>query len=182
MGIILVGGLKHSGKSTLGRLLAEKTQSLSFDMDDLILEEAGARWTSVRGIYSDLGKDEFMRLEEQAARHFVEWTLPSLSGKTAYLSLGGGTIENTAAMARLQSKGLMVYLKADEELLYTRIMAGGRPPFLSEAHPREDFSRLYKKRDQIYSDCAEITLTVDDSSAELNARRLQTALEKHHAR
>lgn len=182
MEMILIGGLKHSGKSTLGRLLAEKTQGLSFDMDDLILEEAGDRRSGVRSIYSDRGKDEFMRLEEQAARDFVELTLPSLSGKTVYLSLGGGTIENTAAMGRLQSKGLMVYLKADEELLYSRIMASGRPPFLSEAHPREDFSRLYRKRDQLYSDCAEITLTVDDSTAELNARRLQTALEKHHAR
>jgi shikimate kinase len=85
-------------------------------------------------------------------------------------------------MAWIGKKGTKVYVRAEEELLYGRIMAGGRPPFLSEETPREDFARLYEKRDGLYTDYAHLVHDVDDSPAKINAQRLLVALEKYHAR
>jgi shikimate kinase len=85
-------------------------------------------------------------------------------------------------MAWISRKGTNVYIRADEELLYKRIMQGGRPPFLSEDSPREDFSVLYRRRNALYEQYAHLIHDVDDSPASINARRLLTALEKHHAR
>ena len=71
----------------------------------------------------------------------------SRNGETTILSLGGGTIENPPAMASLkQIKGTRIYLRADEEMLYKRIMAKGHPPFLGQQTPREDFSRLVQNK------------------------------------
>ncbi len=182
MGIILIGGLKHCGKSTLGRIIAADLEYRFYDMDDLILKETGGAWKSVRTIWRDLGQNEFMMLEEDAARNFVEWIVPDLNGGGCILSLGGGTVENTGAMAWIGKKGTNVYVRAEEELLYGRIMAGGRPPFLSGITPREDFARLYEKRDGLYSDFAHLVHDVDDSPAKINAQRLLVALEKYHAR
>lgn len=182
MGIILIGGLKHCGKSTLGRIIAGDLDYRFYDMDDLVLKETGGAWTSVRSIWQDLGKDEFILLEEDAARNFVEWIVPDLDGRGCILSLGGGTVENSGAMAWIGKKGTNVYVRADEELLYGRIMAGGIPPFLSGENPREDFARLYEKRDGLYSNYAHLVHDVDDSPAVINAQRLLVALEKYHAR
>ena len=83
MGIILIGGLKHCGKSTLGRIIAGDLDYRFYDMDNLVLKETGGAWTSVRSIWQDLGKDEFMLLEEDAARNFIEWVVPDLDGRDA---------------------------------------------------------------------------------------------------
>lgn len=151
-------------------------------MDDLVLKETAGAWKSVRAIWQDLGRDEFMLLEEDAARNFVEWIIPDLKGQGCILSLGGGTVENTGAMAWIGAKGTNVYVRAEEELLYGRIMAGGRPPFLSEENPREDFAALYRKRHLLYTDYANLIHDVDDAPAKINAQRLLVALEKYHAR
>ncbi len=182
MGIIIIGGLKHCGKTSLGKILSRDLRCPFFDLDDLVLEVTAGAWKSVRAIYRDLGREEFQRLEVEAVRDFAEWRMPKLGGGTAVLSLGGGTIENGEAMAWLSGRGTAVYLKADADLLFERIMNGGRPPFLSEENPKEDFMALYEKRDALYSQFADLIQEVDDAPQEINAQRLLVSLEKHHAR
>ena len=149
---------------------------------DLILKETGGVWKSVREIWQNMGKDEFQLLEEDASRNFVEWIIPDLDGEGCILSLGGGTVENTGAMAWIGKKGTNVYIQGDEEMLFQRIMANGHPPFLSEEQPREDFSALYRRRDALYRSFAHLIHPVDDSPADLNARRLVVALENYDER
>lgn len=182
MGLILIGGLKHCGKTSLGRILARDLECPFFDLDDLVLEETAGKWKSIRQLYRELGRDEFRRLEVAAVRDFIEWRIPTLGGEPAVLSLGGGTIENTEAMAWLSGRGTAVYLKAEAELLFERIMQGGCPPFLSEDNPKEDFMTLYEKRDALYIQFADMIQEVDDAPQLVNAQRLLVSLEKRHAR
>ncbi len=178
MAIILIGGLKHCGKSTLGRIIADDLDYQFYDMDDLVLAETAGAWKSVRAIYRDAGKDEFMRLEQDAARNFVEWHVPDLNGRGAILSLGGGTVENRGAMAWIGRKGFNVYVRAPRALLFKRIIAGGRPPFLSEDDPEGDWAALYEKRDALYAGFAALTHDVDESEPSINAQRLLVKLEE----
>ena len=178
MAIILLGGLKHCGKSTLGRILAEDLDYRFFDMDDLVMKETSGAWESVRDIYRLAGKDEFRRYEADAARNFIEWYVPDLKGRGAVLSLGGGTIENGSAMAWIGRKGYNVYIRADRDMLFRRIMAGSRPPFLSEKDPEGDWAALYEKRDAMYRDFAGIIHDVDESEPKINAQRLLVKLQK----
>ncbi|MCG8451927.1 MAG: shikimate kinase [Spirochaetales bacterium] len=182
MPFIIIGGLKHSGKSTLGKILAEDWDLPFFDLDDLMLSEMDYQWKTVRELYKVLGKEVFQRVEMDAARTFHDWHMPSQKHRGAVLSLGGGTIENEDAMVWLRHSGTRVYIRANEDLLYQRIMAKGRPPFLSEENPQEDFAQLYQKRHALYSDFAQVVQDVDDASPKINAQRLLVTLEKFYAR
>ena len=182
MGIILIGGIKHCGKTSLGRILAESWNYQFHDLDQLIISCANNAWESVREIWTNLGKEEFMRLEAEAARTFSEWIVPSASHHNCVLSLGGAAIENPKAMGWLHDLGTKVYIRADFETLYRRIMKKGRPPFLSEDNSREDFQEIYERRNALYEDYADVIHDVDDSPVQINAERLMATLEKHNVR
>ncbi len=147
-------GMKHSGKSTLGRLLAEARRVPFADLDELVeAEHDPARRTTFREIYAERGAAYFSRVEARAARRLEA----RIREARAVVALGGGTIENDEAMAALGPVGFFVYLDEEEATLYERIMAGGRPAFLSEEDPRGDFARLYERRAGLYRARADAT-------------------------
>ncbi len=181
MRIIILGGLKHCGKTSLGRTLSQRLGCHFFDLDSLMLESTGERWGSVREIWKAVGPDEFVVLEEQAMRNFIDWIMPTLKSQTIILSLGGGTIENSNAMNLISEYGLKVYIRADAEMLYQRIMRKGKPPFLSEKQPRKDFSIIYKRRHKLYEEYADICVDTYDVPLRVNAQRLLVEVENYYA-
>ena len=181
MKLLIICGIKHSGKTSIGMAVAEHYGVPFYDLDNLVLEVAAGTWNTVREIWQELGKEEFMRLEAGAASRFVQQILPLYD--FSILSLGGGTIENTNAMAFLKNTGRVIYLRADARILYRRVMQkNGRPPFLSEDHPWEDFQSLYSRRDNLYFQIADIVHNVDNSPKAVNAQRLITKLEADYVR
>jgi len=178
MRTILMGGIKHCGKTTLGRIAADRLGYDFFDLDELTVGEGMGTWGSARELMNNFGADGFRELEAMAVTSLIGKTIPELTGKGVVLSLGGGTIENTEAMAAL--RGTMVYLLAPCELLYQRIDLSGKPAFLSMESPYEDFLNLYKRRDILYRKFADLIHEVDESPKELNAERLLLALEDYH--
>lgn len=134
-------GLKHSGKSTVGRLWAAGQGWDFYDLDQLLEAEAGGGLTS-RQIYLAEGREGFQRQEAAAAR--------AIAGRLAeghvVLAWGGGTVTNPEAVEVLGPQGTLVLLSDRAEVLYERILRGGRPAFLSADHPWEDFQALYRER------------------------------------
>lgn len=176
-----MGGIKHCGKTTLGSIIAARLNYDFFDLDELVMKEGMGVWGSVREAMQNLGGDGFRKLETMAIAFFIERIIPGLFGSGVVLSLGGGFIENTEAMAYLGDRGTRIYLLAARELLYRRIELSGKPAFLSEENPYEDFVELYARRDILYREFADLIHEVDESPAELNAQRLLLALEGHYA-
>lgn len=174
-----MGGIKHCGKTTLGKIVAAELGCDFFDLDELTVREGMGAWGSARELMKNCGVDRFREMEAMAAASLFEKIIPELSGKGVVLSLGGGAIENAEAMARL--RGTRVYLLAPRELLYRRIELSGEPAFLSKDNPYEDFLELYKRRDILYRKFADLIHEVDESPKELNAERLLLALEEHYA-
>jgi len=110
--LILVG-MKHTGKSTVGALLAERLARPFFDTDALITQIAGA---SPRELYDAGGAALMMEREAEACR--------SLSGLSpAVIATGGGLADNEAALQAITPKNLVIYLDTPFEILYERIMA-----------------------------------------------------------
>lgn len=139
MGTLQLAGMKHTGKSTLGRLWAERHGWEFFDLDALLEEGTGK---TSRQLYLDEGKDGFQRREADAAARIA----PRLAQGGAVLAWGGGTAINTQAVQRLRGHGILITLHESIDVLYERIMKGGRPAFLSAETPREDFYRVYVER------------------------------------
>jgi shikimate kinase len=139
METLQLAGMKHTGKSSLGRLWAERHGWTFYDLDTLLEEGTGK---SSRQLYLDEGKAGFQRREAEAAARVA----PLLARGKAVLAWGGGTATNQKAVAALRPCGVIIALTETVDVLYERIMKGGRPAFLSAETPREDFLWVYQER------------------------------------
>lgn len=148
---IILGGIKHSGKSTVGWTLSSRLGLYFADLDDLILRDAGG-FASVREIFRKRGKEEFQKLERASLEHFLLVN----RGKSFVLSLGGGTIENPEAVELMEKSGCRTYyLEAEEKVLYERISRGGLPPFLEGPDPGALFHDMFSLRSGLYRSWAD---------------------------
>ena len=163
--IFFIIGMKHTGKTTVGKALAEEMDLPFYDLDDIIREldtkkTGGTR--SVREIFRAKGPEGFRKLEGKAAK--------VLSGKihSGIAALGGGTVSNPKAMKHLENRGTFVFLTEEPSLIYKRIEASGIPPFLLNlpVGPREAFMQLYSRRDEAYRHYADIVFPLEGRTPE----------------
>ena len=173
-------GMKHSGKSTLARMLAWRTKSKFMDLDTLIeVEYRPDRMLSCREIYRQHGKEYFQELELTAAGKLADL----LSSEAVSASLGGGTIDNQPAIDVLRGMGVFIYLKEQVDVLYRRIAKSGVPAFLDPEKPYEDFLSVYERRTPLYEEAADIVVPLAAGTTEESFSRLLRALEeKNYAR
>lgn len=176
---IVLMGLKHSGKSSFGRQLAEEFQRNFCDLDDIIeTTYRKDRLVSCREIYRRHGKEYFSELESNAAMVLVD----RLDDGAIVAALGGGTGENERAMDAIVGHGVLVYINDSEERLFERIMKRGRPAFLPEEHPEIAFHALFQKRHLLYAEYADAIAQIDGERDEAYARLLTTIREYRDAR
>ena len=128
---LILFGMPSSGKTTLGKMLAEKLGKPFVDLDEYVATKYGK---SPAEIIKESGEQFFRKLESEAVRDVA----PS-SGKI--ISLGGGTVIDPDNVANLKMNGVMIYLNRDLHLLST----DNRP--LSLAHGVE---KLFEQRKSIY--------------------------------
>ena len=173
---IILMGMKHSGKSSLSRRLAWLWKIRSVDLDELIEGiYRPDRAVSCREIYRQHGEEYFRGLEAQAAQKLANIA----SSEAVCASLGGGTIENQKAMVSLKGAGLLVYLKADADELFSRIIHGGIPSYLKSDNPSEEFLALYDKRTPLYEKASDMTISVNGMSLEDAFNTLTEKLKEH---
>lgn len=141
--IVLIG-TKSTGKTTVGAMLARRLGVTFIDTDDAIervYESRYAKRLGFRGIYAELGADEFRKLEFEAV------TL-ALGSEAGVIALGGGALENLIARGRsdLLSAMRLIELTVDKDTLFDRMTVGGIPPFLDRSNLRASFDELYDRR------------------------------------
>ncbi len=155
--IFILMGIKHCGKTTIGKLLSTTLEMDFIDLDREVEKQYSPDLrVSFREVYRKVGRAGFAQLETAALKKlYTEVSKPLI------LSLGGGTIENTKAVEILKQSGLKVYLKEKETTLYKRILSNGLPPFLDSSDPRQQFHALYLKRDSMYTALADLTVKLE---------------------
>lgn len=145
MNFVLMG-MKHCGKSSIGRELSRRLGCAFYDTDDMLLESSG-RFESIRRMYQELGAEKFRECEKKC--------IEDLSGKLAgtspnVIALGGGLPCNEALSGRLKQLGFLIFVRPDEQKTFQRIAAGGIPPFLDPDDPQGSFAKLWKEREKHY--------------------------------
>ena len=157
--MIILMGIKHSGKTSLGKMLA-KTLCVPFLDLDILLEEqySKERILNFRELYLKLGESGFRELETKAIRSI------SIHGK-GILALGGGTIDNFDAMETVRKADRLVFLDVKENILYQRIRKNGFPSFL-EKSPEKLFHKLFLRRRPLYENIATIIIKITDENTE----------------
>ena len=152
-------GIKHSGKTSLGKILAEQLNVPFLDLDTLLEEQYSIdRKLNFREIYLSLGESGFKELETSAIKN-------TNIHKEGVLALGGGTIDNPDAIKIAEEADILIFLDVEEKILFQRIKRNGFPPFL-EKSPEKLFHELFKRRRILYKDIASITLKITEESPE----------------
>lgn len=177
--IILIG-MKSSGKTTAGRLLARRLRARFIDMDAEIEKWHAARRGErlpFREIFKKHGGDYFRATETAALRALVE---RPPAGRYV-LSTGGGLPLSAENREILRGMGIIVFLDVREDVLLARIVAGGIPAFFPHKDdPRRSLTEIMAVRQPIYSGLATIHLKSGEETPEENVERLMGQLEKLH--
>ncbi|PHI19892.1 shikimate kinase [Lewinellaceae bacterium SD302] len=162
-------GFMASGKTYLGRQLAQLLEWDFIDLDDLIESRTGK---SITEIFTTEGEDRFRRLESETLR-----SLSTLE-ETAVVSCGGGTPCYLGNQDWMLENGKVVFLDVSEEILTERLVAGAaHRPLAAERADLTDFIReKLASRRPIYEK-AHIRLVIDNPNAPV-ARLLYEQLAK----
>ncbi|MDO4664759.1 MAG: 3-dehydroquinate synthase [Actinomycetaceae bacterium] len=153
MSIVLVG-LPGAGKTTVGRLLAQKLGTSFADSDEEVVKTSG---TSINEIFANSGEMAFRHMEASAiSRAFAE--------DVGVLSVGGGAL--TTAKVRHQLAGkTVVFLDISPELAYERV-GGDRGRPLLQRGGLEKMRQLAAARRPHYLESATFTVQVAAQGAE----------------
>jgi len=149
--IICLVGFMGCGKSTIGRLLAERLGWAFADLDDEIEQRAGR---TIAAIFDADGEPRFRELEEQALR---EQYSMATQGRARVVALGGGAFTNPNNRERLELAGVSIWLECPVERLWERVAENAHRPL---ARDREQFERLYHQREELYR-LADFTVAAD---------------------
>jgi shikimate kinase len=150
-------GLKHSGKTYIGRYLAVRWGWKWIDADDLTKMGIPEGMT-IRSFYKAQGVATFQNVERTQMSAFL-----SVSHPRTVVSMGGGAADNQGLLELCRLYGALVYLYVPEDVLFSRILADGLPPFLDPDDPKESFHRLFLRRNALYGKACQIVLHLPDS-------------------
>ncbi|GAY73941.1 shikimate kinase [Lentilactobacillus kosonis] len=149
MDLILVGFM-GSGKSTVGKLLAQKLDKEYFDLDELVVQRAGM---SIQEIFEQSGEAGFRKIEQQCLRDTEH-----LSG---ILSTGGGTPIPENNQQILNKMGApVVLLAASIETTLARITDSDGRPLVEQLGP-SGLNKLFKQRQIAYSQVSDFQIHTD---------------------
>lgn len=164
---ILLVGYRGSGKSTIGKRLANELWYKFHDTDAEVCKRAGGK--TVREIFEQHGEPYFRELEAAVVADACK--LPD-----HVVALGGGAIVRDETRALVKSSGAkVIYLKCAPDVLLKRIQSDPetgrtRPPLTSLGGGIEEVEKLLAEREPLYREVAAKELDVTYLGAEEAAR------------
>jgi len=144
-----------AGKSTIGRLAAERLGRQFLDSDAIIEARTGR---TVREIFVADGEDAFRTLETQVLLEALSSPAPVV------IAAAGGVVlraENRAALEVANAR--VVWLCATPTLLTERVTSGGHRPLLDD-DPEGVLRRMWVEREPLYREVADAIVSVDGRS------------------
>ncbi len=151
--MVLVGPM-GVGKSTVGRLLAERLGTAYRDTDDDIVAEQGR---AIAEIFVDEGEPAFRAIEKAAVAR-------SLAEHDGVLALGGGSILDADTRALLAGQRVL-YLSMDVEEAVKRTGLNAARPLLA-VNPRKQWRELMEARRSLYESIATAVVATDGRTPE----------------
>lgn len=154
-------GMPGAGKTTIGKILAERLDRAVFDTDAMIVEKEGRQ---IPDIFESDGEEYFRDLET--------WAACELEHNTgSVISCGGGIIKREENYYFLAPNSFIVFLNRD----ISQLPVDGRP--LSIANPLE---RLYKERLPLYRSWCDAEILMDGKTPEEVAEEILVLFEEYN--
>ena len=137
--IVLIG-LPGAGKSTVGRLVAERLHAGFVDIDNLLIRKEGK---PIAMIFAEKGEQAFREMERKEVA-------AALGNEPAVIAPGGGWAAQPGAIEAAKPHALVVYLSARPENAAQRAAPEGTRPLLSGDDPVARMRLLQKEREPFY--------------------------------
>jgi shikimate kinase len=158
-------GLMGSGKSTVGRLVADAAGIGLIDVDGSIRERTGR---SVEELWREGGEAAYRPLELDVLVEALDPARPP-----AVLAAPGGAVDDPGAVAALgQDHVGIVYLRAEPALLAERIRADPQPRPLLGTDPAGVLADQHARRDERYASLADVVVSIMDRTPDQLAEQI----------
>jgi len=151
--IFLVGPM-GSGKSTIGKRLAQSIGVEFLDSDKEIENHTGA---SIPLIFELEGESGFRHRETQMIDELTQ-------RQSIVLATGGGSILNEQNREHLKTRGKTVYLHTTVNQQLQRTRRDHNRPLLQTENPKQKLAELFKARDPLYREIADVIIDTDGRS------------------
>lgn len=161
-------GFMGSGKTTTGRLLAEKLNLDFIDTDRLIEESTGLL---IREIFEREGEDFFRKVEKATIAKIA----PSLRNKV--YSFGGGAILDKDNCQMIKSSCHVVWLWVSSKSALKRVNFRARP-LLNRENPEGVAEKYLNARIPFYARASDLVISTEDIGQEELAKRIQDEIGK----
>ncbi len=156
-------GFMGTGKTVVGKTLAERLGKKFVELDSLIEQKAGK---SIPKIFQQAGEVTFRELEIEVTKEVSE-------DKNQVIACGGGIVLNKINIDRLKGDSVIVYLTAASGVILKRVSAGDEArPLLEVANPALTIQELLRFRKPFYERAADITINTSKLSVNSIAEQI----------
>jgi shikimate kinase len=172
MNIVLIG-YRGTGKSHVGRLVAEKLSFPYISVDKAIVLRAGM---SISEIVSQFSWQGFRDRESLEVREISVWD-------SIVIDTGGGVVERPENIEALRENGCLIWLKASVPTIVSRIEGGSdRPPLTDGKSFTEEVAEVLERRFPLYSNAAMHEIDTDGLAPEEIADQIVMLWQKRSCR
>jgi shikimate kinase len=165
--IVLVG-LPGSGKTTVGRLVAEGLGASVIDIDGLLVREMGKPVSQIFGMVGEVRFREMERAAVNAAQ----------AGAPGVIVPGGGWAAQPGELEAAKTTSLVIYLQCQPSTAAKRSEEGEVRPLLAGTDPLQRMRTLLQERESFYL-MAHQRVQADSAAAEAVAREVVELARRH---
>jgi shikimate kinase len=167
--IVLIG-MPGSGKSSIGRRLAQRLGLPFADADTEIEQAAGM---SIIDIFASRGEAEFRAGEARVIARMID-------ERPRVIATGGGAFMNTDTRALVGARAVSIWLKAEIPVLLRRVKRKSDRPLLQTADPEGTLQKLLNEREATYAK-ADIVIPSHEGPHEAVVEAIVAALDRRLA-
>lgn len=164
---IIIVGITGAGKTTIGKLLADRLKKQFIDLDKYIELSCGV---DIPTIFELEGEAGFRERETQALKQVID------DNQDYVLSLGGGCVVKTLnRKIIMQSTSVVLQLIADLDILAARLTnSPNKRPLLFNQDIYQKIQHIFKERKEFYDMVSDFTI----NTSHLKPSQVATNLEK----
>ena len=172
MNIILIG-FRGTGKTTIGKMLAQRLGKEFVDADAYLEQREG---NTIKDIFAEGGENLFREIETHVIAELCQ-----LNNRV--IATGGGAILREENLKALKKSGIIVILDADVDTIYKRIhndkQTYQRMPNLTNLGKYQEIENLLEYRMPLYDRAADFVINTTSISATDAANKIIDFLHSH---
>jgi shikimate kinase len=172
MNHIILIGYRCTGKTSVGRKVAEKLELPFYDTDKIITDHIGK---TIKAWVEEKGWESFRQEEKAVIKRII-------SLEPAVISLGGGAVMDLENRKILKSRGLIIWLTADVGTILTRMKSDpnnidNRPP-LSEKDWENETQEILAQRSPVYRKLSDFSLDTEGKTVKAISEELAALIKR----